>query len=192
MSALAAIILAAGGSTRMGSPKQLLRYQGQTLLRRTVQNAIAAGCSPVIVVVGASAGQVIPEALLPGVTIIRNPDWKSGMGTSIRTGVAAVSNADAALILLCDQPHVHAAAIMRLIDLCLKNPTSLIAAEYADTIGVPAIFSKDFFGELATLTDDQGAKAILLRHHSNVIRVKLHEAQMDVDTPEEYEKLRRM
>src|ERR1700722_15860828 len=128
---IALILLAAGSSTRMGRPKQLLLYKNQSLLRRAAEQALKAGCDPVIVVLGSSAEQMKPELTNLPVQIIENPHWPQGMGTSIRAGLQTLlpspstrgegkgegSSPPAVIITLCDQPLIDAAALTQLINL---------------------------------------------------------------------------
>ncbi len=202
MSPIALILLAAGGSARMGQPKQLLMYKGQTLLRRAAQQAAAAGCNPVIVVLGSSAPAMRTELKDLPVQIIENPNWQNGMGTSIRAGIQAIIPSpgtpgegqgegalSAVIITLCDQPLVDSAALTQLINLHHTTNRPLIAAQYANTLGVPALFSQKFFPALASLPDNAGAKQILLKHAAEVLPVPMELAATDIDTPLDYQQL---
>src|SRR5438093_994070 len=146
MNRVAAVVLAAGGSSRMGSPKQLLGWNGESLVRRAAKMAIASRCMAVFVVVGAYAEAVAREIEDLPVTRVENPRWLDGMGSSIRVGVEAVAAAhppfDAVLITLADQPAVTSALLDRLISAGEKAPAGLVACEYAGTIGAPALFAQ--------------------------------------------------
>ncbi len=159
---IGAVVLAAGGSSRLGQPKQLLQHRGQSFVRQMAEAALAAGCSPVAVVVGAeqemikTALQGLPTQLLP------NDSWQRGIGTSVRAGVAALQDCDALLFLACDQPHVEAGVIRRLIAQQQETQKPMVASAYAGTLGVPAMFSRTCFKELLSLSDQEGAKALLM------------------------------
>ncbi len=149
---LGAVILAAGGSTRMGSPKQLLPLGGRPLLLRAVEATLASGAQPVIVVLGAEAVRLRP--LLSGhpVVVAENPQWSEGMASSLRAGVSRlieVSPAtDAAVIVLCDQPHFSSGSIRRLVDAQRATGRSIAAARYGGRNGAPALFRREHFSAL--------------------------------------------
>ena len=156
-----AIVLAAGSSTRMGAPKQALRFRGQSLLRRAVLNALAAGCRPVIVVTGAHAEQSRAELEGLDAREAENPQWESGMGSSIRAGIAALLAADAdstaAILMLCDQPFVTSNFLQKLISERRATGRPIVAAQYGGSFGAPALFDRELFAELARLEDATGA-----------------------------------
>jgi molybdenum cofactor cytidylyltransferase len=193
MPRVAALILAAGGSSRMASPKQLLQFQGRSLVRHAVDICIAAGCEPVRVVIGSSPELMKKELAGAPVDIIENPNWAKGMGTSIRAGMASFSkSADAVMILLCDQPLITAEHLRILIAAYERSGKPLCACSYPDnTIGPPAIFDQSFFSQLQTLHDQAGAKAILASNASALTTVKIPAAAVDLDTPEDFDRLRR-
>jgi molybdenum cofactor cytidylyltransferase len=176
----AALILAAGAGRRMGGPKALLPFQGETLLRRAARATIEAGCSPVIAVVGGwdpGLGDV-------GVRTVVNAEAAEGMASSIRLGVAALPPvAEAVLILGVDQPAVDAVLLRRLMDLQTADPTRPAACAYAGTMGIPAVLPRRLFGDLMTLRGDRGAKAILVREGAATLPFPAGEA--DLDTPDD-------
>ncbi len=183
------VLLAAGGSARLGSPKQLLVYRGKTLLRRAAETALATGCRPVVAVLGRDADALRAELTGLDVRPVDNPDWSRGMGTSVRLGVAALGgHAAAALLILCDQPLVSAEKLAGLIA-AFCGGAGIAAAAYGGTVGVPVIFARAYFGELLALPDDAGAKPMLRRHRDAVVAVPLPEAAADIDTREQYERL---
>src|SRR5262249_9666038 len=150
-----AVVLAAGGSRRMGTPKQLLRLGDETLVRRAVKTALASRAAKVFVVVGADHETVTAEGRDLTVTPVDNPRWPEGIGTSIRAGITAVAAAepriDAALITLVDQPEVNAALLDQMIAAAETAPGGLVACEYAGTVGVPALFARRYFDALREL-----------------------------------------
>jgi molybdenum cofactor cytidylyltransferase len=192
---IGAIILAAGASTRLGSPKQLLSYGGNALLRRAAQAALSASCRPVVVVLGSGAGQVRAALAELDVEIVVNASWQQGMGTSIRLGISQLEGSaltpEAALLMVCDQPFVDDVELARLIHAFERasTETALAAAHYNATAGVPAIFGRAHFGALRALPDDAGAKRVLLAHGEAVIAVEMPCAAVDIDTWEQYERL---
>jgi molybdenum cofactor cytidylyltransferase len=186
---VAAVVLAAGGSTRMGRPKQLLPWRGRSLLRHAVDVACDAGCTPVVVVVGAAAEGLHAELVGLPVVVVENRNWEQGPGTSVRVGLSAIGPADAVVFLVCDQPFVGADHVRRLIDFHTATGQPMAASEYAHSIGVPALFAREYFPELAALAPDAGAKQVLTRHREQVAPVPFPAAECDIDTPADYERL---
>jgi len=188
------ILLAAGGSSRLGRPKQLLLYQGRTLLRRAAETALASQCRPAVVVLGAQADRL--RAALAGleVLIADNPDWEQGMGSSVRAGLGALeaSAPDTAgvVLMLCDQPLITAASLDSLIQSHVDTGAPLVASEYGGTRGVPAFFSRALFPDLRALKGEQGAKAVLAAHAHEAATLPLPVGVWDVDTDMDYERLR--
>lgn len=179
------IILAAGDSRRYGSPKQLALWNGKTLLQHAVTQAKAVNNGPVTVVLGAHAETI--KANLPNrdIQVVSNRDWQEGIASSIRARIAALPNkAEAALILLCDQPMIPKATLSALTERWRQNPVSIIASRYNGTHGVPAIFPRPFFAELLELKGDRGAKQVINAHPERLETVPVPEAGIDIDTPE--------
>jgi len=194
---VAVIILAAGASTRMGRPKQLLTYDGRTFLRNAAEMAIASVCRPILVVLGAYADQLHSEIDDLPVQQVVNERWAEGMGSSIRAGLEALKHYDragaakAVVLMLCDQPFVTAAVINDLVMAYRSSGKGIIASEYGGTMGVPAFFGREYFAELAALSGATGAKQIIAAHASEVVRVPFPKGITDVDTPEDYLQLQR-
>ena len=193
---LGTLLLAAGGSTRLGSPKQLLEYEGKSLLRRAAESARAAVGGPVVVILGSGAGRIKRELNGLDVHPVTNPSWAHGMGTGVRLGIKtleelAPGRVDAVLLMLCDQPLVGPEALARLQKAFRQSALSgaLAAAAYNGTVGVPAVFGRAYFDEMSHLPDDAGAKQILRRHRPSVTEVPMPEAATDIDTREQYEHL---
>lgn len=189
------IILAAGASTRMGTPKQLLRYQGYSLLRHTVEVAVASVCRPIIVVLGAYAQQIQPEISQLRVQVVENLQWTEGMSASIRVGIQALSAAqeiEAVILALCDQPFVSTQIINQLVKAYYSTNKSIVACEYAKTLGVPALFSYPLFSELMVLKGGEGAKQVIKKYTQEVIGVSFPEGATDIDTPKDYEQFLNM
>jgi molybdenum cofactor cytidylyltransferase len=182
------VILAAGASTRLGTPKQLLRYGGQSLLFHAAQAAVASVCQPVVIVLGADAPRFKPEVADLPVQVVENLNWIEGMGASIRTGINTFSDqVDAAVLMLCDQPFVSVEVINNLVkSYCLTNH-SIVASEYGGTWGVPALFSRALFEELLMLKGDEGAKRVISKYRSDVYGVAFAGGAMDIDTTLDYQ-----
>lgn len=188
-----AVVLAAGGSSRFGQPKQLAIFQGEPFVRRIVTAAKDAGCAPVIVVVGADAAQITPVLADLPVSIIDHPNWSNGLGSSIAVGVkhaeTIAADLNAAILLACDQPFVNAAILKQLIQLHLKDGKPIVASAYAGTLGIPALFDRSCFADLLQLTGDSGAKKIILARRPDVETFDFPAAAIDIDTAADYEKL---
>lgn len=188
------VILAAGGSSRMGRPKQLLQLDGKSLVRGAAQTAIDAGGKPIVLVTGAAAEEVGVELRDLPVHLASNPAWQMGMGSSIQAGMARLMQIDpildAAIIMLSDQPHVSAESLRNLLREHIETEKPLCAASFGDTVAPPALFARQFFNELLSIPAQHGAKQILLSHSSDLRRVNCPEAARDVDTPADYESLR--
>jgi molybdenum cofactor cytidylyltransferase len=191
---IAMIILAAGASTRMGTPKQLLPYQGCSLLCHTIETAMASVCKPVVVVLGANAQQIAAEVNQYSVMVVENPDWYLGMGSSIRRGILEIANCsesiDAVVITVCDQPFLDSEIINHLVTAYHATGKLIIACEYADTLGVPVLFDRKFFSELANLGETMGAKKLIKKYSEEVFGIPFPLGVIDIDTPEDYQQLR--
>jgi molybdenum cofactor cytidylyltransferase len=190
-----AVILAAGESSRFGQPKQLLPFRGNTLVRTVIDAACQAGCSPVVVVIGSRGEKIHPELAHANVTEVRNTNWQRGIGTSIRTGVEALTDQapdlEALVLLVCDQPAVNAHVIQHLIAMHETTKKDIVASSYANTLGVPALFDRSLFQRLRSITDEGGAKSIILQNLERVAQFAFPEAATDIDTWEDWEKLNR-
>ena len=184
---VAGVILAAGASERLGRPKQLLRYRGETLIHRTARLARAAGLAPLHVVVGYRGREVAAGLgdLGPAVALVSNPDWSAGMGGSLARGIASLPDASgAALVLVTDQPHLSGAVLDAILERYRSDAAPLIACRYASgALGVPALFGRRFFPELAALSGDRGARALFTRHAAALTTVSFPAGDADIDTP---------
>jgi molybdenum cofactor cytidylyltransferase len=184
---VSAIVLAAGGSTRMGRPKLALPIRGAPMIRRAAQAALASRCREVIVVLGMNAD--IYRPLLHGldVRLVVNPDPGEGMGSSIRTGVQAVSpDAEGVVILLGDQPFVSAEVIDRLIETAQAERRRIVASAYRGTVGPPVYFDRAFFLELLTLEGDRGARSVIETYPKEGLALPLEDtAAVDIDSSQD-------
>ena len=186
-----AIILAAGASSRFGSPKQLADWQDNNMLQHTINIAKSLFDKNIIVVLGANADRIKSSLDEPPVTVTENTDWQTGIASSIRVGINALPEyTEAVMILLCDQPLLGKSSLKQLIALWHQQPGSIIASEYQDTIGVPAIFPAAFFPQLESLQGDKGAKQLLISLKDQVHTVSLPEASTDIDTQQDFQHLK--
>jgi molybdenum cofactor cytidylyltransferase len=192
---VAAVILAAGRSTRMGGPNKLLaELNGKPLVRIVAEQALASKAQGVVVVTGHQADQV--ERALQGlnVTFVRNPDFAEGLASSVKAGIAAVpQSADGAVICLGDMPLISAHLIDRLIETFAPDRGNLIAVPVSDgRRGNPVLWSRRFFNELMTLDGDIGARHLIAKHSEAVAEVPVEglEAFLDIDTPQALEAAR--
>lgn len=170
----------------MGFPKQLIVHEGEPLVRRIAAAAVDAGASPVVVVLGANAS-MIAAALsgLASVTTVVNREWSKGLSSSLAAGLSALleeGQCDAVLVTLADQPLVDAAALRRLLA-AFDGEHRIVASAYDNTIGVPAVFAREYVDDLMRLTGDAGAGAWLRSRPSDVTCVPLDGAALDIDTP---------
>lgn len=191
MRSVDAIILAAGGSERFGQPKQLLAFQGESLVRRAVRNAIEAGCARVAVVAGDVRHRIETELRDTAAIIVENPEWRRGLGTSIRCGLLHLRSSrpepDAVVLLACDQPFVDTCVIQSLIAEWENSRKPMVACSYAGTLGIPALFDRSCFDELLSLPDDSGAKALLESRSADVTQIEFEKGAIDIDTPGDFQ-----
>jgi molybdenum cofactor cytidylyltransferase len=178
---------------RNGKPKQLLPFRGVPLLHHAITIAQAAACAPIIVVLGAHADIIHPTLAAFPIHIADNPDWQTGMGSSLRAGLAATlhhaPHLDAVLLMLCDQPLLAPADLRALITLHQQTAKPLVAAAYNDTLGVPALIARAHFPTLAALPDAAGAKSLFMRFPDDLATLPLPRAALDIDNPDDYARL---
>lgn len=195
MPTIGLMILAAGASTRMGTPKQLLLFQGRSLLCYMAEVAIASCCDPVVVVLGSQVERMKLEVQALALHIVENEQWAQGMGTSISAGMIALTtinqDLDAVVIVLCDQPFVCAPLLNQLVESYRATQSPIIASAYANTLGVPALFDRSLFRELMTIKVNVGAKYLLKQHAKKVFQVSFPKGTIDLDTPAQYQQLLR-
>jgi molybdenum cofactor cytidylyltransferase len=189
-SGVAAVVLAAGMSRRMGTPKQLLRIGGKTILERTLKNVRAANVDELILVLGHAADEVQKTIATPGLKIVINPDYQQGMGTSLRRGLAAVS-AGAALIVLADQPWVSSETLNRLIKCHRERKPQIIIPTYKGFRGNPVLLDRSVFAEVQALNGDVGCRAIFGDHTEGILKLPVDDPGilLDIDSRDDFEKL---
>ena len=180
------VLLAAGGSTRMGRPKQLIEIDGVTLVRRAALAALASPAKPVVVVLGANAPSIRPQLADLAITVIEYADWADGMGGSLRCGVqtliAAAPHLGAIIVALADQPHFTEKLVGQLLARQRISGKSIVASSHGDHLGPPVLFLRRHFAVLLALSGDAGARSILQAHASDVAKLSVPD-EADLDTP---------
>jgi molybdenum cofactor cytidylyltransferase len=192
MSAYGIVILAAGASTRLGQPKQLLEWQGKSLLQHVSGIAAESVNGPVVVVLGEYADELTDEPDESARTVL-NLGWQEGIASSIRCGLSSLLEitpaADGVIFLVCDQPHVTTELLKELVATHSKTHKPIVASKYANTLGIPALFDKTMFPELVNLQGDTGAKSIIHQYIELVETVAFPLGHIDIDTASDYEAL---
>jgi molybdenum cofactor cytidylyltransferase len=187
------IILAAGNSSRLGRPKQLLPYRGKTLLTHVVAEALAAPLQPVVVVTGAHEADIRDSLAGQLADIVYNPQWETGMASGIVAGLdKALSmqpHLQSVIVAVCDQPYISAELFRALMEQHTVSGKGLIACSYSETLGTPVLFDGRYFKELSVLSGDAGAKQLLRRHPDDVAQVPFPDGCVDIDTEEDFERL---
>jgi len=184
------IILAAGGSSRMGRPKQLLHWQGETLMRHVVSTVIEAGFYHVIVVVGASEEQVRPELIDLPVEIVVNQNWESGQSTSVQTGLSAIpENSGAAIFFLVDQPKVSRTLIHAMIERHAATLAPIVAPIVDGQRGNPVLFDRSTFSDFDSIYGDKGGRELFSRYPVSWVEWHNPAVLSDIDTEDDYQRL---
>ena len=186
---VAGLVLAAGGSSRLGQPKQLLPYEGTTLLGHVLENARACGFDQLLVTLGGAADAVRAQVDLSGVDVVMNPDYGEGCSSSIAAALPAVDPQHEILVLMLgDQPDVTPTAVRTL--LARRHGAPMAVSRYADGIGHPFAFTREVFVDLASLHGDKGVWKLIEERAGQVMEVHQHgNVPRDVDTWEDYEDL---
>lgn len=191
----AIVILAAGSSSRLGKPKQLLVYNGKTLLQHAVDTALATGCKNVIVVLGSNYDLLKNELDNQPGKILENINWQEGMSSSIRYALQNITvndfQTESVIFMVCDQPYVTSSLLLSLIKTGIQTGLPIIASRYAGNAGTPAMFHKIMFPLLMELKGDKGARSLLAAHPQKVAIVPFERGAIDIDTVEDYELLKK-
>lgn len=186
------IILAAGNSSRLGYPKQLLFYKDETLLQHIMAEASILPDVVVIVVTGANH-ELIEKDIDFKVEIAFNSDWELGMSSSISTGLKKLLESypemEKCIFTVCDQPFVSHSIFENLIDKYQKTGKGIVASSYAETLGTPVLFNKKYFNELLNLKGQEGAKKIINRFLDDTASIPFEKGNIDIDTEVDYNKL---
>lgn len=189
MNKIAGLLLAAGGSRRLGRPKQLLLWKGEPLVHRAARVALEAGVDPLVVVLGAHADEIRAALEDLELSIVDHPNWKEGLGSSIACGMRAIAN-KTVLVMLADQPGVDERLLAQLIE-SSQAGHARVASGYADGLGVPAVFSKPSdLDALRQLTGDQGARRLLAAAPEAVCTIAAPEAAHDIDDESDWSRWR--
>ncbi len=181
----AILILAAGGSNRLGEPKQLLPLAGSTLLNRTINEAKGSNADQVVAVLGARHKEVASSMEGMQVNVLFNEHWEKGMGSSLKTGIQALQDLDAVIVAVCDQPFISADIFNHLIKEWETGTHTIVASSYQGTIGVPALFDKSEFPNLLKVADESGAKPLLFQ--KPVSTIPFEQGNVDIDTRTDWE-----
>ena len=189
-----AIILAAGESSRLGEPKQLLRFHGETLLARSIRLAADAGAYPILAVVGAHWARIREAVALTPAVPVFNPNWAEGIASSLRAGLEALETqsprSDGALLMTCDQPYLTSAHLITLLDqFRAHHAERIVASSYSDAVGTPAVFSRDLYVRLCSLRGDKGARVVLDEESDKLMLVPFPLGEIDIDRPEDKQRL---
>ncbi|WP_462222097.1 nucleotidyltransferase family protein [Ferruginibacter sp.] len=191
----AIVILAAGVSKRLGSPKQLLVYKKQNLLRHAVDTALETGCLSVFVVLGANMELLKKELKDKPAIIIENKNWEDGMASSIRAALqnitATILQPDSVIFMVCDQPFVNSSLLLKLLATKQQTGLPIVASSYAGKIGTPALFDKSFFAALMELKGDKGAGKLISDNADKAASVSFPKGETDIDTTADYELLKK-
>jgi molybdenum cofactor cytidylyltransferase len=189
----AIVVLAAGMSSRLGSPKQLLVYKGKSLLQHSVNIALETSMRPVVIVTGSKSDTMKEQMKGLKIEIIDNEGWQEGIASSLRCGLAAVQKirpgTDGIIFMVCDQPHVTKLLLDYLLRVQHETGLPVVASRYADSLGTPALFHQSFFAELMALKGDTGARKLIKQHEELVATVPFPEGIIDIDTKDDYEVL---
>jgi molybdenum cofactor cytidylyltransferase len=188
------IILAAGNSSRMGEPKQLLPFEGKTFLQCTIDAALGSKATSKVVVLGADKDEIKKSFRADSIPVIHNPEWEKGMASTMQKGLQYLTKfkkLDQVILVLCDQPFVHSGILDSLIEIQKSTAKGIVACKYADTLGVPALFTQQYFKEMMGLKNSEGAKKVIYNHLDDVAELDFPKGAVDIDTYEEYEELMR-
>jgi molybdenum cofactor cytidylyltransferase len=187
------IIVAAGSSSRLGRAKQLLPFNGKSLLEHTVETALQTNKGPVLCVLGANAEPIRNVLSRLPVTLLINESWEEGMGASIRCGVKGLlklfPDIKGAILLVSDQPFISSSLLNQLIATHESSGKQIVASHYNNTVGVPVLFSNEIFPELLVLEGQQGGKKILFSNNDRLTSVDFQKGNIDIDTVADYDRL---
>jgi molybdenum cofactor cytidylyltransferase len=188
------IILAAGSSSRLGQPKQLLEFKGKTLLEIAVEAAQSSLADSCVIVLGANADLIVEKIRNTKVDQVINENWESGMASSMQKGLKYLiekSDPDQVILMLSDQPFVDSNIINSLIENKINYDNEIIACSYNGTLGVPVLFTKKYFPELLSLTGNEGAKKLVMAHQDDLHTIDFPKGAIDIDTMEDYLNLKK-
>jgi len=186
------LILAAGNSSRLGKPKQLLQFNGKSLLFHVAEQALEIS-KAVVVVTGSNGIKIENEINGLEVLIAENPNWEEGMGVSLNIGLKQLltvfQDMENCIISVCDQPFIEASVFSELIQKQQQSQKAIVAATYSKTLGTPVLFTKKYFPALLGLSGNEGAKKLLLKFKEDVAEIAFEKGAIDIDTVADYEQL---
>ena len=185
------ILLAAGSSSRLGRPKQLINYQGKTLIQKAIDEAQNSQADCLLVVLGANPNLIQTGFDHTKTPFVINPNWQFGMSSSMQAGLRFLMEKkaiDQVLLMLCDQPFVDASLLDQLITKKEESGKGIVASAYSNTSGVPALFDRRYFEELLQLTGSEGAKKVIFNHQAEVQALDFPLGAVDLDTEEDVNK----
>jgi molybdenum cofactor cytidylyltransferase len=184
------VILAAGSSSRLGQPKQLLEFQGTTLIRHITQIAVNAVKKPVVVILGAHYSLIHSQLIHLPVHVVHNPDWSQGMTSSLQKGLMALlyfsPDTEGVIFTVCDQPYITPDLFLEMIAVGDNSQKPIVACQYNSVVGTPVLFKKEYFDVLLSLKDNEGARKILQTHPESVEAVPFPLGNFDIDTMQDY------
>ncbi len=185
---VAAIVLAAGASRRLGQPKQLLMHGDETMIERAIRMAGEAGAAPIFAVLGAHHELIRAAIRLSSFTAVINSAWEQGISTSILSGLAALEQSapqtSGALVLACDQPQLSAGHLRAMLEVfSTQAAPAIVASSYAGTLGIPAIFPRKVFADLRALRGDKGARSLLMQPPCHLVALPFPGGEIDIDLP---------
>ena len=187
------IILAAGNSSRLGQPKQLLTFRGKGLLEIAVEAAIRTSIRPIIVVLGANAEVILKNASYQEISYIVNAHWQEGMSSSIAIGIKTINDQypelENVIIAVSDQAYMNREVLNALLSKKESSGKNIVASSYNETTGSPALFNKKYFAQLTSLKGDKGAKQIFEQHPEDIATINFEQGHIDIDTITDYENL---
>ena len=185
------ILLAAGSSSRLGRPKQLINYQGKTLIQKAIEAAQDSAADDLVVVLGSRSDLIQTGIESKEVPVLFHANWEEGMSSSMQCGLRHLletSQVEQVILMLCDQPYVSQGLLDQLMDGKKSSRKGIVASSYAGTVGVPALFDQDYFPELLALKGTEGAKKVILNHQADTFLIDFPLGAIDFDTEEDVQK----
>ena len=185
------ILLAAGSSSRLGRPKQLINYQGKTLIQKAIEAAQHSAADDLVVVLGSNSELIQTGIESKEVPVLVHARWEEGMSSSMQCGLQFLietSRVDQVLLMLCDQPYVSQGLLDQLMNEKKDSVKGIVACSYAGTLGVPALFDQFYFPELLALNGTEGAKKVILNHQADTVLIDFPLGAIDLDTEEDVQK----
>lgn len=193
---IAVLILAAGSSSRLGAPKQLVNFRSKYLLQHSIDVSEALNLSEKLIVLGANAARILKEVDLKNHQLLMNENWQEGMSTSLKRGLEEIKHSypiiENVLVLLSDQPFISVSVLQELIGKHLKANCLASFSEYQGIPGVPAIFSKEIFEDLLKIEGDRGARDLIKNGLTNYQLISFEKGIVDIDTEDDLQQLKQL